>query len=471
MSLEKHTALDGPLRRTIAVVLLGGIMGILDGSMVLVAVRTIADDTGASLAAVGWVGTAYLLAVTATVPVGAWAVDRYGGKRLWLAGLVVFLVGSLGAALAPQLGVLIAFRVVQGIGAGILDPLMLTLLARAAGPARSGQVMGIMGIVGSAGPVAGPIVGGALLQALDWRWLFLVNLPIVIAALVLAVRVLTPDAPASGAPVRRLDVVGVALVGPGVSAAVLGLSRIEREHTVPAWPVLVPLALAAVALLAYTAHALRSTAPLLDLRLLARRGVTPSLLTAGTNGLATFGALLLIPLSYQQVHGIGPATSGLLLAPLGAASMIAMPVSGRLSDRLGARRVAVAGGVVALAGAVLLTAQPAGEGLVVAVAGALVLGLGLGTVGAPAIGSVFRTVPPDAASQGSALLYVFNQLGAALGIAVGALLVGGSGGPSITDFRPAFALLAAAVIVGLVASTRLPGRSYAGAPEPVEASA
>ena len=468
MSLEKQTHMDAALRRTIAVVLLGGIMGILDGSMVLVAVRTIAEDTGAPLGAVGWVGTAYLLAVTATVPVGAWAVDRYGGKRFWLAGLVVFFAGSLGSALAPQLGVLIAFRVLQGIGAGILDPLMLTLLARAAGPSRSGRVMGIMGIVGSAGPVAGPIVGGALLQVLDWRWLFLVNLPIVIVALVLAVRVLAPDAPAAGTPVRRLDVIGVALVGPAVSAAVLGLSWIEREHTVLTWPVLVPLALAAAGLVAYTWHALRRHEPLLDLRLLAVRGVAASLVTAGTNGLATFGALFLIPLSYQQVHGVGPATAGLLLAPLGAASMVAMPVSGRLSDRLGARRVAVAGGIVALAGSVLLATQPAGEGLAVSVAGALVLGLGLGTVGAPAIGSVFRTVPPESASQGSALLYVFNQLGAALGIAVGALLVGEPDAASIGGFRPGFWLLVVAVAVGLVASTRLPGRSRHDAPEPVE---
>src|SRR2546423_8000089 len=110
MSLERQTSADALLRRTIAVVLLGGIMGILDGSMVLVAVRTIADDTGSPLGAVGWVGTAYLLAVTATVPVGAWAVDRYGGKRLWLVGLLVFLSRSLGSALAPRLRVLIAFR-------------------------------------------------------------------------------------------------------------------------------------------------------------------------------------------------------------------------------------------------------------------------------------------------------------------------------------------------------------------------
>jgi EmrB/QacA subfamily drug resistance transporter len=466
MSLEGRTNessdWDSGLRRTIAVVLLGGIMGILDGSMVLVAVRTIAEDLDVSLAAVGWVSTAYLLAITATVPVGAWAVDRYGGKRLWLVGLVVFFAGSLGSAFAPGLGSLIAFRVLQGVGAGILDPLMLTLLARAAGPARAGRVMGIMGVVGSAGPVAGPIVGGALLQVLDWRWLFLVNIPIVIAAFALAVRVLVPDAPTGRG--SRLDVLGVALIGPGVSAAVLGLSWIERERTVLAGPVLVPLGLAVLLLGGYTWHALRREAPLVDLRLLATPGLTASLLTCGTNGLATFGALFLIPLYFQQAHGVGPAAAGLLLAPLGVASMIAMPVSGRLSDRVGARRVAVAGGVVALAGAALLALQPGG--IPVIVVGAVALGFGLGTVGAPAIGSVFRTVPPASAAQGSALLYMTNQLGAALGIAVAALLVATAG-----TFGPAFWLLAAGVAVGLAASTALPGRPRQDAPEPATSPA
>ncbi|WP_308257621.1 DHA2 family efflux MFS transporter permease subunit [Pseudonocardia lacus] len=459
----------GPaLRRMIAVVLLGGIMGILDGSMVLVAVRTIADDLDASPGAVGWAATAYLLAVVTTVPVGAWAADRYGGKRLWLVGLVVFFAGSLGSALAPGLGALVASRVLQGVGAGVLDPLMLTLLARAAGPARAGRVMGIMGIVGSAGPVAGPVLGGALLQALDWRWLFLVNIPIVVAAFALAVRVLAPDAPAGRTPGPRLDVLGVALVGPGVSAVVLGLSRIEQEHTALAWSVLVPLGLATALLGGYTAHALRRTAPLVDLRLLARPGVAASLLAAGTNGLATFAALFGLPLFFQQVHGATPTAAGLLLAPLGAASMLAMPVSGRLSDRLGSRRVAVAGGVVALAAAVLLAVQPGSGDAAVAVLGTAVLGLGLGAVGAPAIGAVFRTVPPESAAQGSALLYMVNQLGAALGIATTALLVGTAPatGATTAEFRPAFWLLAAGVLVGIAAGAALPGRPR---PAPVAA--
>jgi EmrB/QacA subfamily drug resistance transporter len=459
VSLIKQTGesdrFEPALRRTIAVILLGGVMGLLDATMVLVAVRTIADDLAASVSAVGWVSTGYLLAVVATVPVGAWAVDRFGGKRLWLAGLVVFFVGSLGSALAPDLGALVALRVLQGVGAGILDPLMLTLLARAAGPARAGRVMGIMGIVGSAGPIAGPIIGGALLQALDWRWLFLVNIPIVVAAFVLALRVLAADAPPAGTRPPRLDVLGVALVGPGVTAAVLGLSRIEQEHTVVAWPVLVPLGIAVVLLAGYTVHALRRAAPLVDLRLLARPGFAASLLTAGTNGLATFGSLFLLPLYFQQVHGTTPAVAGLLLAPLGAASAVAMPVAGRLSDRLGARRVALVGSVLALGASLALALAPAGGSVAVTAAASAVLGAGLGAVGAPAIGSVFRTVPPESAAQGSALLYMTNQVGAAFGIAATALLVGSG------TFGSAFWLLPVAALAGLAASAALPGQTRA----------
>ncbi len=365
MSLEIRTTespgWDSGLRRTIAVVLLGGIMGILDGSMVLVAVRAIAEDLDVSLGAVGWVSTAYLLAVTVTVPVGAWAVDRHGGKRLWLVGLGLFFAGSLGSALAPDLGTLIALRVLQGIGAGILDPLMLTLLARAAGPGRSGRVMGIMGIVGSAGPVAGPVAGGVLLQVLDWRWLFLVNIPIVVAAFGLAVRVLAPDTPAPESRGPRLDVVGVALIGPGVSAAVLGLSWIEREHTVLAGPVLVPLGLAAVLLGAYVWHALRRNSPLVDLRLLARPGLAASLLTAGRTGWQRSGRC-----------SCSRSTTSRCTAWARPRQAPPRPARSRLDDRDAGvgpalrphRRppVAVAGGVVALAGAVLLAVQPARKG-------------------------------------------------------------------------------------------------------------
>ncbi|WP_198664173.1 MFS transporter, partial [Jiangella endophytica] len=233
-------------------ILLGGVMGILDGSMVLVAMEALAADLGTGLAQAGWASTVYLLAVAVTIPVGAWAVLRIGGRRLWLIGLAVFFVGSAASALAWNLEALITFRALQGVGAGILDPLMLTLLARAAGPARIGRVMGIMGIVGSSGPVAGPVVGGVILQVADWRWLFVVNIPIVLAAFALAVRHLPADAPGRGGPHPRLDLVGLALVGPGVAGLLFALSRIEAEGRLTAPSVLGVAAIALVLIGVYT---------------------------------------------------------------------------------------------------------------------------------------------------------------------------------------------------------------------------
>ncbi len=193
MPRTRDDRLDPALRLLIGVILLGGIMGILDGSVVAVGIDTLATRFHTSLSTIGWVSTGYLLALTTAIPITTWAVDRFGSRKLWLFGLVLFLAASLACGLAWNVQTLIVFRVLQGLGAGILDPLVLTLLARAAGPRRAGRVMGLMGMVLSAGPVLGLIVGGIVLQGLTWRWMFLINLPIGIVAFLGALRVVPAE--------------------------------------------------------------------------------------------------------------------------------------------------------------------------------------------------------------------------------------------------------------------------------------
>ncbi|MBE1531316.1 DHA2 family efflux MFS transporter permease subunit [Actinomadura algeriensis] len=450
--------LDGRLLATIGVVLLGGLLGILNSSMAAVATGTLATELDASLSTVGWASTGFLLAVTATIPFTTWAVDRFGGRRLWLVGLAVFAAGALAAGLAWDAGSLIAFRALQGVGAGLLDPLVLILLARAAGPARAGRVMGLMGVVLSLGPVLGPIAGGAVLDGLSWRWMFLLSVPVGLAALVLAVRVLPADAAADG-PRPRLDVLGLALLAPGFASVVLALSQAAEQSAFAAWQALLPLVTGAVLLACYTAHARRAggVPPLIDLRLFTSRGFTASVAIMELGGLANFAALFVLPLYYQQAHGHGVLAAALLMAPVGLGGAISMPLAGRLSDRLGPRGLATGGAALALAAALAFTRVGAGTTETWPVATALALGLGMGFFSAPTMGSLYRSLPGPMVAQGSSVLYMLNQLGAALGVAVVTLILQTSADP-VTGVHGVFWLVAGVLAVILAAVPLLPGR-------------
>ncbi|MFC5750474.1 DHA2 family efflux MFS transporter permease subunit [Actinomadura rugatobispora] len=460
-------ALDPALLRLIGVILLGGMLGILNSTMAAVATGTLAAEFSAPLSTIGWVSTGFLLAVTAAIPFTTWAVDRYGGRRLWLAGLGLFLAGSLGSGLAWDTGPLIAFRIVQGLGTGILDPLVLVLLARAAGPARAGRVMGLMGVVLSLGPVLGPVAGGLILSGLDWRWMFLLNVPLGLVAVLLALRVLPADAPGNGdggAEGPRLDVLGLALLGPGFGVLVLAMTQSAERDAFAVWPVLAPLAAGAALLGWYGLHASRprrdrSRPPLIDLRLFTSVGFSASVATMTLVGLATYAALFALPLYYQQAHGHGVLAAGLLLAPFGAGSAVAMPLAGRLSDRIGSRGLALGGAVAALLAALALTRVGAGTGEAWPAVASLVLGLGLGFVGAPTMGSMYRTLPPPLVPQGSSVLYMLNQLGASVGIAVVTLILQAAGPGEVLDgVRGVFWFGAGATAAILAAGSLLPGR-------------
>ncbi|MGC0419913.1 DHA2 family efflux MFS transporter permease subunit [Embleya sp. AB8] len=459
-STEAEDRLDPRLLTLIAVVLLGGLLGILNSTMAAVATDTLAATFDTSLDAVGWTSTGFLLAVTATIPFTTWAVDRFGGRRLWLIGLALFVAGSLAAGAAWNIGSLIASRVLQGLGAGLLDPLVLILLARAAGPRRAGRVMGLMGVVLSLGPVLGPIAGGAILENLAWRWMFLLSVPVGLIAFVAARYVLPVDPPPSeGGPARvRLDVLGLALLGPGFAALVLALSRTADQGTIAAWQALVPLAVGAALLIGYAVHALsiRSSPPLIDLRLFAGRGFTASVLIMGLGGLANFAALFALPLYYQQSHGHGVLAAGLLMAPAGLGGAIAMPLAGALSDRLGTRGLAAGGAIVAALSALVFTRVGADTTELWPVLAAFTLGLGMGSFSAPTMGSLYRTLPGPMVAQGSSVLYMLNQLGAALGVALVTLILQTAGDP-ITGFHLIFGFAAAVLVVVLAAIPLLPG--------------
>ncbi|WP_217695646.1 MULTISPECIES: MFS transporter [unclassified Pseudonocardia] len=321
-----------------------------------------------------------------------------------------------------------------------------------------------MGVVLSLGPVLGPVLGGLVLDSAGWRALFFINIPIGAVAAVLSWRLIQRDAPADLGSAGRLDLVGVLLLVPGLAGMMLGFTQIGETNTVVAWQVLVPLVLGAALLGGYVLHAVhaRRVMPLIDLRMFATTGFSPSVVVQGLVGTGTFSVLFALPLYYQLLHGFSPSTARLLVAPLGAGAALAMPIAGRLSDRLGAKRLVQGGGTLALLATLALTQIGGGPGIGTAIAAgvaAFAVGVGLGFVGAPTIGSLYRILPPQQVPQGSSVLYTLNQLGAGIGIATVAVLVSTAGANDpLTGLHALYWFTFAAIVIILICSPRLPGR-------------
>ncbi|MGA2013436.1 MAG: DHA2 family efflux MFS transporter permease subunit, partial [Solirubrobacteraceae bacterium] len=204
------------------VVLLGAIMSILDTTVVNVAIDHLAVAFHSSLTTIQWVITGYTLSLAAVIPVTGWAADRFGTKRIYMWSLVLFTLGSMLSGLAWSSATLIFFRVLQGIGGGMVMPAVMTIMTRKAGPHRMGRVMGVLGVPMLIAPILGPILGGWLVDNASWRWIFFINLPIGIVAFVLARIVLEPDQPQ---PTHRLDWLGMLLLSPGLAVFIFGLAE------------------------------------------------------------------------------------------------------------------------------------------------------------------------------------------------------------------------------------------------------
>src|SRR4051794_12480505 len=337
--------LSGGLDRSTLVVAgvatLGLVMAVLDTTIVNVALDTLSRDLGAPLSTIQWVSTGYLLSLAAVIPLSGWITERFGSKRTWIASIALFAIGSALCALATSAGELIAFRVVQGFGGGMLIPVGFTLVAQSAGPRRVGRALALVGVPILLGPIFGPIVGGLIVDSAPWQWIFVVNLPIAVVAIVTAARLLEPDA--GRADAGALDWLGAALLCPGLAGIVFGLSEIE-SHCGIGQPIAFAPILAGFALVGlFARHSLRAARPLIDLRLFRARGFRAAAVTTFLLGAALLGTLLVLPLYYQVDRGENALNAGLLLAPQGIGAALMLPISGRLTDRVGGGPVVVAG--------------------------------------------------------------------------------------------------------------------------------
>ena len=447
--------------RFAAILLVGAIAALLDTTIVNVAIRTIGRDLHAPLGVVQWVMTGYLLSYGMVIPLSGWALARFGGRATWLTALSIFLAASVAAGAAWNIGSLIAFRVVQGIGGGLLVPVLTTLLVQAAGARPLGKLMATVSLPAVVVPILGPVVGGLIVSNLSWRWIFYVNVPICLAGLVLAWRRMSPSRGLAARP--RLDVAGLALLSPAVALMLYGLAQVSGDGGFAHWTVLVPLTAGAVLLASFVGWALgplpgrrhRRVTPLVDLRLFRVRSFTGAASLMFISGLSMYGALLLLPLYYQQVRGASALGAGLLMAPQGIGALLPRTLAGRLTDRIGPRPVVLAGMALAVAGTIpfALAGSHTSELLLSLVL--VVRGAGLTTANIALMASAFEGLPRASVPDASSVTRIMQQVGGSFGTAVLAVILAGH------SFQETFWWSVAFTALAVLPAAMLPRRAAA----------
>ncbi|WP_405577933.1 MDR family MFS transporter [Streptomyces sp. NBC_01190] len=431
---DEEDRLDPQLVRIGLVLVLAAVLASLDGTIVNVGVGPMASGLSTTLSVIQWVSTGYLLTVALVAPLAGWLIERFGGKRMWLASVAVFVAASALSGMAWSPSALIAFRMLQGVGGGLMEPIGQAIVAKIAGPRRIGRLIGVITMPVALAPILGPVLGGILVHGAGWRWLFYLNVPVGIAALVLAVRIV-PDDRGERQTTLKPDVLGLVLLPPGLAAVVYALSHagghgLDLRHAL--------LLAAGFALLAgYVVHALRiRTAPLLDLRLFAGRGFTLASINTFLLGATLYSSMLLIPLYFLQVRGLSTLQAALMLAPQAIGTAVVTPLAGRFTDTYGPRAVVVVGIVLTLLGTVPFVLPTAHGGFAVLVAALFVRGVGFGAITPPNVAATYTSVRRSQVSAATSARTVLNRIGGSIGTAVLAVILQSAladGGGSVGD--------------------------------------
>jgi EmrB/QacA subfamily drug resistance transporter len=450
----RDNALDRETWVVAAVVIVGVVMSILDTTIVNVALDALSRELHAPLSTIQWVSTGYLLALAMVIPLSGWLSERFGSKRIWLISVGLFGLGSALCAFATSAEMLIAFRVLQGLGGGMIMPVGMSLLAQTAGPQRMGRVMAVVGMPMLLGPILGPVIGGLILDTASWQWIFLVNVPVAVVALLLGLRLLRADS--GRADAGRLDWLGVALLSPGLAGIVFGLSEIESHGGIRGPLAFGPIVAGVVLVALFARHALRIERPLIDLRLMRSRGFSAASATTFLVGAGLFGGALLLPLYFQVARGESALTAGLLTAPVGIGAALSMPIAGRLVDRVGGGRVALVGCVITTAATLPLIAVSATTSFALIAVLLVARGVGIGAAMMPAMAAAYATLQSAQVPRATSTLNALQRVGGSVGTALLAVVLQheARGRPIASAFGHTFvwaaALTAAAVVPALL---------------------
>ncbi|MDX3454310.1 DHA2 family efflux MFS transporter permease subunit [Streptomyces sp. ME02-8801-2C] len=447
-----------------------GFMAALDNLVVTTALPSIRRDLGGALDDLEWTVSAYTLTFAVLLMFGAALGDRFGRRRLFLAGITVFTGASAAAAMAPGIDSLIAARAVQGVGAAIMMPLTLTLLTAAVPAAKRGMAFGIWGAVNGLAVASGPLIGGSLTEHISWHWIFWLNVPLGLALLPLA-RLRLAESHGTGAP---LDVVGTLLASGGLFGIVYGLVRGPADGWTSSY-VLTGLVAGGALLVAFVVHGVRAKNPMLPMRLFRSRAF------AGINAasllmfLGMFGSIFLLSQYMQGVLGYSPTEAGLRMLPWTGMPMLVAPIAGILSDRIGGRPVVATGLFLQAVGlGYMASVVTADASYAVQLPGLIISGIGMALFFAPAANLVMSSVRPSEQGIASGANNALREVGGALGIAVMGSIFAAQGGYEtgqtfVDGLRPALVVGSAVVALAGVAALLIPAaRRAAPATESAE---
>ncbi len=408
-------------RLVIGLLLTSTFVVFLNETIMSVAIPHLMTDLGVTASAAQWLTTAFLLTMAVVIPITGFLLQRLNTRPIFTLAMSIFSVGTLICAVSPGLELLVTGRVIQAVGTAIMMPLLMTTVMTLVPPAERGKTMGNISIVISVAPALGPTIGGFILNNLDWRWMFILVLPIALGALALGrakmVNVTTPR-------YAPLDILSVIISALAFGGLVYGLSSLgegtahPESQLVPAW---VPVAIGLVAMVVFVLRQLqlqKSDRALLDLRTFASSNYAVAVLTMAVAMMALFGTVILLPIYTVNVLGLDTLQTGLLLLPGGLIMGLLAPTVGRLYDKFGTRPLLVPGTIIVSAVLWMLTLVDQYTSVWAVLAGHIIISFGLALVFTPLFTASLSSVPPKLYSHGSAILGSVQQIAGAAGVAL-----------------------------------------------------
>lgn len=419
---QRKETLDPMMLKVSIILVFGSLAPLLDSTMVNVAIKTIASEFNSTVSVIQWVITGYVLAMAIAVPVSGWAINRFGGKRLYEFSLILFFIGSVLSSLSWNIGTLIGFRLLQGIGAGLLMPTMTNMLVQISGGRNIGHMASIVSLPMLLAPILGPVLGGIIVNSLGWRWIFYVNIPVTVIALLLAFWGIPEGSPTEEK--QPLDIIGILLLSPAFALLIYGIAQIASHGGLNSSAVIVPTVTGLLIMAVFIFYALNTRiSPVLDLHLFQSRNFTATSVLLFMSGIITNGGMLLLPLFYQQVRGENVLYAGLMLIPQGVGMLLTRTQMGKLTDRIGARPIVMVSLIITAVGTLPFAFADSGTNAILLGAALLIRGAGLGGVFIPLMVSAYVGLSSEQIPHASIATRILQTIGGAFGSAVLATII------------------------------------------------